>query len=64
MAEILFDKNAGFLLTAYGVFLGALLTYLISIRLRARALERDEAIVRQIEAEHSETRTRRAQPKA
>ncbi len=51
MSEILFDKNAPFLLAAYGVFLGALLLYLASLRVRARNLKRDEETIRQIEDE-------------
>lgn len=51
MSEILFDKNAPFLLAAYGVFLGALFLYLASLRVRARNLKRDEETIRQIEDE-------------
>jgi hypothetical protein len=49
MAEILFDKNAAFLFTAYGVFLGAIVVYLLSLRLRNRALDREETMIGQIE---------------
>jgi hypothetical protein len=49
MTEILFDKNAAFLFTAYGVFLGALAVYLLSIKFRNAALDREETIVHQIE---------------
>ena len=48
---LLQDKNAIYLFTAYGVFLGGLAVYLIALWLRRRNLDRDEEIVRQIEEE-------------
>lgn len=53
MGEILFDKNAPYLLAAYGVFLGALLLYFVSLRARARNLKRDEDTIRQIEEDQT-----------
>ena len=53
MSEILFDKNAPYLLVAYGVFLGALLLYFASLRARARNLKRDEETIRRIEEDQS-----------
>jgi hypothetical protein len=49
--NLLEDKNAVYLFTAYGVFLGGILTYVASLILRRRALERDEQVLEQIEAE-------------
>jgi hypothetical protein len=49
MSEILFDKNAPYLFGAYGVFLGSLLLYFVSLGLRRRSMEQDEEIVTQIE---------------
>ena len=51
MLEIFQDKNAGYLIAAYIVFIGGLLLYIISLAIRKRNLERDEALVEQIEAE-------------
>lgn len=51
---LLQDKNAIYLFTAYGVFLGGIAIYLISLWLRRRNLERDEDIVRQIEEEETQ----------
>ena len=51
MGEILFDKNAPYLLTAYAVFLGGLLLYFLSLRMRRRNIERDQEVLRQIEEE-------------
>ena len=48
MLEILQDKNAGYLMAAYAVFIGGLSLYLISLVIRKRNLERDEALVEQI----------------
>jgi hypothetical protein len=56
MLDILTDKNAAFLLTAYGVFLGALLTYLISLNVRNRAAEREEMVLQEIEVEKRKNR--------
>lgn len=55
MSEILFDKNAPYLLAAYGVFLGAFLLYFASLRARARNLKRDEDTIRQIEDDQKNT---------
>lgn len=49
--NLLQDKNAVYLFTAYGVFLGGLAVYLISLWLRGRNLDRDEQTLRQIEEE-------------
>ena len=51
MLEIFQDKNAGYLIAAYIVFIGGLLIYLVSLAIRKRNLDRDEALVEQIEAE-------------
>jgi hypothetical protein len=51
MIEIFTDKNAPYLLTAYVVFLGGLLLYFASLRMRRRSLERDRATIEQIERE-------------
>ena len=51
MTEILFDKNAPYLLTAYVVFLGGLLLYFLSLRMRRSGIERDRRIIEQIEQE-------------
>ena len=50
MLEILQDKNAGYLVVAYIVFIGGLLLYLGSLAVRKRNLDRDESLVEQIEA--------------
>ncbi len=55
MGELVVDKNAPYLFVAYGVFLGALLVYFLSLRLRRRSLEQDEQIVAQIEQESSKS---------
>ena len=49
--NLLEDKNAVYLFTAYGAFLGGLAVYLASLWLRSRSLERDEQILQQIEEE-------------
>ncbi|MCL6509404.1 MAG: heme exporter protein CcmD [Anaerolineae bacterium] len=49
--NLLEDKNAVYLFTAYGLFLGGLAIYLASLWLRSRSLDRDEEILRQIEEE-------------
>jgi hypothetical protein len=51
MIDILLDKNAAFLFTAYGVFLGALIVYLISLRARNSSLDKEEIMLKEIEAE-------------
>jgi len=51
MIEIITDKNAPYLLTAYAVFLGGLLLYFVSLRMRRRSLERDRSVIEQIERE-------------
>ena len=51
MLEIFQDKNAGYLIAAYIVFIGGLSIYLVSLAIRKRNLDRDEALVEQIEAE-------------
>lgn len=51
MLEIFQDKNAGYLIAAYIVFIGGLLLYLVSLAIRKRNLDRDESLVEQIEAE-------------
>jgi hypothetical protein len=57
LGEILADKNAPYLFVAYGVFLGALLVYFLSLGLRRRSMEQDERIVEQIEAESAKSGT-------
>lgn len=51
MIEIFTDKNAPYLIAAYVVFLGGLLLYSISLRLRRRGLEQERAVIEQIEQE-------------
>jgi hypothetical protein len=53
--DLLQDKNAVYLFTAYGVFLGGLGVYALSLWLRRRRLDRDEREI--IEAEEFEGRT-------
>jgi preprotein translocase subunit Sec63 len=53
--DLLQDKNAIYLFTAYGVFLGGLAVYALSLWLRRRKLDRDEQQI--IEAEEFEVRT-------
>ncbi len=53
MQEILQDKNAGYLMAAYAVFIGGLLLYIASLIIRKRNLDRDEALIEQIEAEEN-----------
>lgn len=54
--SLLEDKNAVYLFTAYGVFLGGLAVYLVSLWLRQRNLERDEELLQQIEEEERNKR--------
>jgi len=49
--SLLDDKNAVYLFTAYGVFIGGMLTYVVSLWLRQRGLDRDEQAITQIEQE-------------
>ncbi|GIV85183.1 MAG: hypothetical protein KatS3mg052_2190 [Candidatus Roseilinea sp.] len=53
---LLEDKNAVYLFTAYGVFLGGLAVYCVSLWLRRRNLDRDEALLHQVEEEEREKR--------
>ncbi len=55
--NVLEDNNAIYLLTAYGVFLGGLSIYFISLVLRRRALDRDEQIIQQVEQEEREKKS-------
>jgi preprotein translocase subunit Sec63 len=55
LGEIVADKNAPYLFVAYGVFLGALLVYFLSLGLRRRSMEQDEQIVDQIEKENAKS---------
>lgn len=48
--SLLEDKNAIYLFTAYGVFLGGIITYVVSLWLRRRKLDRDERDIEQFEA--------------
>lgn len=57
--SLLEDKNAVYLFTAYGVFLGGLAVYLASLWLRRRNLDRDEELLQQIEEEEREKRKQR-----
>ncbi len=52
--NVLQDKNAVYLLAAYGVFLGGMTLYFISLVLRRRALDRDEQIIEQVEREEAQ----------
>jgi heme exporter protein D len=54
--SLLEDKNAVYLFTAYGVVLGAMAVYLVSLWLRRRNLERDDALLRQIEEEEQQNK--------
>mgnify|MGYP000946481383 FL=1 len=45
MQSILSDNNAAYLFVAYGVFLGGILIYLASLRIRQRSLNRDEEML-------------------
>jgi hypothetical protein len=49
--SLLEDRNAVYLFTAYGVILGALTVYLVALWLCQRNLDREDAILRQIEEE-------------
>jgi hypothetical protein len=49
--DLLQDKNAVYLFTAYGVFIGGITIYVMALWLRRRALDRDEAQIRQAEDE-------------
>lgn len=51
MLELLTDKNAIFLFTAYGMFIGAMATYVLSLIVRNRAAEREEVVLQEIEIE-------------
>jgi heme exporter protein D len=51
--NLLEDNNAIYLFTAYGVFLGGLTVYFVSLVLRRRALDRDEQIIEQVEQEEN-----------
>lgn len=53
---LLEDKNAVYLFTAYGVFLGGLTIYFIALWLRGRNLDRDEEMLRQFEEEEQQRR--------
>lgn len=53
--DLLQDKNAVYLFTAYGVFLGGLGVYALSLWLRKRKLDRDEREI--TAAEEFESRT-------
>lgn len=48
------DNNAIYLFAAYGVFLGGMTIYFISLVLRRRALDRDEQIIEQVEREEQQ----------
>lgn len=52
--NLLQDKNAVYLLAAYGVFLGGMTLYFVSLVLRRRALDRDEQIIEQMEREETQ----------
>jgi hypothetical protein len=52
--SLLEDRNAVYLFTAYGVILGALTVYLVALWLRRRNLDREDAILRQIEEEQQQ----------
>jgi hypothetical protein len=48
------DKNAVYLFTAYGVFLGGLAMYGLSLWLRRRKLDRDEQQIARAEEEEAQ----------
>jgi hypothetical protein len=51
--SLLEDKNAIYLFTAYGVFLGGIAAYVISLRLRRRRLDREEEQIARVEKEEA-----------
>jgi hypothetical protein len=57
--DLLQDKNAVYLFTAYGVFLGGLAVYCISLALRRRKLDRDEREIIEFEEQEGKTRASR-----
>lgn len=52
--NVLQDNNAVYLFVAYGVFLGGMTVYFVSLVLRRRALDRDEQIIEQVEQEEKQ----------
>ncbi len=53
--SLLEDKNAVYLFTAYGVFIGGMLTYALFLWWRRRSLEREAALLEEIEREQRST---------
>ncbi|MCS7087759.1 MAG: hypothetical protein NZL91_03565 [Thermoflexales bacterium] len=49
--NLLADKNAVYLFTAYGVFIGALTIYALFLWLRHRALDREAMVLDEVERE-------------
>jgi heme exporter protein D len=49
MAEIFFDKNAPYLFTAYGVFLGGMLVYVASLLRKRKTIAREKAMLDALE---------------
>lgn len=52
--NLLQDNNAVYLFAAYGVFLGGMTVYFVSLVLRRRTLDRDEQIIEQVEQEEAQ----------
>ncbi len=49
--SLLEDRNAIYLFTAYGVFLGGMIVYALSLWWRKRQLDRDAALLDELERE-------------
>ncbi|MFN3706455.1 MAG: hypothetical protein ACK4WM_10740 [Thermoflexales bacterium] len=49
--SLLEDRNAIYLFTAYGVFLGGMIVYALSLWWRKRQLDRDVALLDELERE-------------
>lgn len=49
--SLLEDRNAIYLFTAYGVFLGGMISYALFLWLRRRALDRESEMLDEIERE-------------
>lgn len=56
MAEIIADKNAPYLFSAYAIFLGIFALYFVSLRLRRRGIERQQRALDALEREEREER--------
>jgi hypothetical protein len=51
--DLLQDKNAVYLFTAYGVFIGGISIYVLTLWLRRRSLDREEEEIRRVEEENA-----------